>query len=127
MRCIVWPQPQERTACGPSQGGAMHSVMKRRLFYAIAGGVGLLVAGGVPGANAQETIKIGVVGPFTGPFATTGIAFKQGIEAYLAIHGATAGGRKVEVLYRDSTANPALAKSLTEELLIKDKVAILGG
>jgi branched-chain amino acid transport system substrate-binding protein len=106
----------------------MRSVIasKRRVLQAIAACAGLFAAG-ITGANAQETIKIGIVGPFTGPFATTGAAFRQGLEAYLAIHGATAGGRRVEVLYRDSSANPALAKSLTEELLIKDKVAILGG
>ncbi|MCU0586255.1 MAG: ABC transporter substrate-binding protein, partial [Desulfobacterales bacterium] len=37
----------------------------------------LLLSGG---AWAQETIKIGVVGPRTGPAAATGAAFDEGIK-----------------------------------------------
>jgi branched-chain amino acid transport system substrate-binding protein len=79
-------------------------------------------------AGAQETIKVGIVGPYTGPFAVAGQSFRQGVEAYMAIHGDSVGGRKVEVVYRDSAgADPTLAKRLAEELVVKDKVAILGG
>ena len=79
-------------------------------------------------AGAQEPIKIGFVGPYTGPFAVAGQSFRQGIDAYRAIHGDTAGGRKVELIYRDSAgADPTLAKRLAEELVVKDKVAMLGG
>lgn len=79
-------------------------------------------------AHAQETIKIGFVGPYTGPFAVAGQSFRHGIEAYMALHGDRAGGRKVEVIYRDSAgADPTLAKRLAEELVVKDKVAMLGG
>jgi branched-chain amino acid transport system substrate-binding protein len=77
---------------------------------------------------AQDTVKIGFVGPYTGPFAVAGQSFRQGVEAYMALHGDKAGGRKVEVIYRDSAgADPTLAKRLAEELVVKDKVAILAG
>lgn len=80
------------------------------------------------GASAQESVKIGFVGPYTGPFAVAGQSFRQGIEAYMALHGDKAGGRKVEIIYRDSAgADPTLAKRLAEELVVKDKVAMLGG
>ena len=73
-------------------------------------------------------IKIGVVGPLTGPFATAGQAYKHGVEAYLALNGTSVGGRKVEVLYRDSAgSDPSLSKRLAEELVVKDKVSILLG
>lgn len=79
-------------------------------------------------ANAQETIKVGLVGPFTGPFATVGQSFRHGVEAYMALHGDEVGGRKVQVIYRDSAgADPTLAKRLAEELVVKDKVAMLAG
>lgn len=79
-------------------------------------------------ANAQETIKIGMVAPFTGPFAVTGQSFRHGVEAYMALHGDKVGGRKVEMVYRDSAgADPTLAKRLAEELIVKDKVALLAG
>ena len=79
-------------------------------------------------ARAQDSVKYGVIGQFTGPFAVTGEQYKQGLEAFLAQHGATAGGRKIELVYRDTGGpNPAQAKRLAEELLVRDKVAILGG
>jgi branched-chain amino acid transport system substrate-binding protein len=88
--------------------------------------VAALVA--APAALAQQTVKIGFVGPYTGPFAVAGQSFRHGVEAYLALHGATVGGRKVEVIYRDSAgADATLAKRLAEELVVKDKVSMLGG
>ncbi len=81
-----------------------------------------------PAAMAQETIRIGFVGPYTGPFAVAGQSFRHGADAYLALHGATVGGKKVEVIYRDSAgADPTLSKRLAEELVVKDKVAMLAG
>jgi branched-chain amino acid transport system substrate-binding protein len=105
----------------------MHHLVQVTARVAIVFLIAVLSAGVALPADAQETFKIGIVGPFTGPFATTGVAFRQGLEAYITIHGDTVGGRKVELIYRDSTANPALAKSLTEELLVKEKVSMLGG
>jgi branched-chain amino acid transport system substrate-binding protein len=79
-------------------------------------------------ASAQESVKIGFVGPYTGPFAVAGQSFRQGVEAYMALNGDKVAGRKVEVIYRDSAgADPTLAKRLAEELVVKDKVAMLGG
>ncbi len=88
---------------------------------------GLLIFVWVPSAWSQDTIKIGIVGPFTGPFATTGEGFKQGVVAFIALNGSTVGNNKVEVMFRDTVGDPAAAKRLTEELVVKDHVAILGG
>ena len=97
----------------------------RRTLAAFAVACSLICAAPI---HAQEVTRIGFVGPYTGPFAVTGQAFKQGVEAYQALHGDKAGGRKIEVLYRDSAgADPTLAKRLAEELVVKDKVAILAG
>src|SRR6185295_13074988 len=79
-------------------------------------------------ASAQEPIKIGFVGPYTGPFAVAGQSYRYGVEAFMALQGNTVGGRKVEVIYRDSAgADPTLAKRLAEELVVKEKVAMLAG
>jgi branched-chain amino acid transport system substrate-binding protein len=102
----------------------MNSFLARTLSALTTGA--LLLAG--QAALAQETVKIGFVGPYTGPFAVAGQSFRQGIEAYMALNGSTVAGRKVEVIYRDSAgADPTLAKRLAEELVVKDKVAMLGG
>ena len=78
--------------------------------------------------HAQEVLKVGIIGQFTGPFAVTGEQYKQGLDSYLAQNGAVASGRKLELVYRDTGGpNPAQAKRLAEELLVRDKVSILGG
>jgi branched-chain amino acid transport system substrate-binding protein len=97
-----------------------------RLLAGLAGVIAVLAMASV--ARAQDTIRIGFVGPYTGPFAVAGQSFRHGVEAYIALHGDTVAGKKVEVVYRDSAgADPTLAKRLAEELVVKDKVAMLGG
>lgn len=80
------------------------------------------------GAVAQQKIKVGIIGQFSGPFATTGQEYRQGIESFVALNGTRVGGREVELLFRDvGGSNPATAKRLAEELIVKDKVSIIGG
>ena len=45
-------------------------------------------------ATAQETIKIGLILPMTGPFTTTGKQVEAGVRFYLQQNGATVAGRK---------------------------------
>jgi branched-chain amino acid transport system substrate-binding protein len=90
----------------------------------VAGALLLLAVGG---ASAQETVKVGIVGPLAGPFAVMGEQWRQGVESYLAQHGDTAGGRKIEVIYRDTGGDPSKAKQLVQELVVRDKVSFLGG
>jgi branched-chain amino acid transport system substrate-binding protein len=79
-------------------------------------------------AHAEDTIKIGIIGQFTGPFAVTGEQYRQGIESWLAVRGPVTAGRRMELIYRDTGGpNPAQAKRLAEELLVRNKVAVLGG
>lgn len=79
-------------------------------------------------AHAEETIKIGIIGQFTGPFAVTGEQYRQGIESWLALRGPVTAGHRMELIYRDTGGpNPAQAKRLAEELLVRNKVAVLGG
>lgn len=101
----------------------------KTLITRILGAVslGALLAGAAT-VQAQETIRIGFVGHYTGPFAVTGQSFKEGVEAWMALHGDMVAGKKVQVLYRDSAgADPTLSKRLAEELVVKDKVHMLGG
>lgn len=75
-----------------------------------------------------DTIKVGVVGPFSGPFALQGKNFKAGIDAYMATNGSKVGDNTVEVIYRDlPAADPAQSKSLAQELVVKEKVQYLAG
>lgn len=80
------------------------------------------------GAADAATIKVGVIAPFSGPFATAGQTFRQAIEVYVAQHGKTVGGDTVEFVYKDlDQANPAQSKALAQELIVKEKVGYLAG
>ena len=91
----------------------------------------LLLAASLAGgaAHAQQVVKVGIVGPFSGPFASSfGTPFRQGVEAYVAQRGDKAGNTRVEFIYRDLEGpNPERAKALAQELIVKDKVQYLGG
>ncbi|WP_428524117.1 ABC transporter substrate-binding protein [Pseudorhodoplanes sp.] len=79
-------------------------------------------------AWAQDPIRVGVIAPFTGPFAIIGTNFKAGIEAYQTVHGDGVDGRKVEFLYRDlQNTDVAAARALAQELVSKDRVSYLAG
>lgn len=87
-----------------------------------------IAAGGLAGTAAADTVKIGVVGPFSGPYALFGKGFRQGIAAYVAANGDRVGPHNVEFVYRDLDGpNPARAKALAQELVVKDKVNYLAG
>ena len=80
------------------------------------------------GSALAETIKIGVIGPFSGPFAIQGKNFKAGIDAYQALHGNKVGSDDVEIVYRDvPQADPAQSKALAQELVVKERVQYLAG
>ena len=86
-----------------------------------------LMAWGLGGAMAQ-TVKVGIIAPFSGPFAHYGTLFKAGAEAYLASQGGKLAGQNIELIYRDEGGpNPANTKPLAQELVVKDKVDYLGG
>ena len=95
--------------------------MKRLAIAALAAAL----LGGVAHA---DTIKVGVVGPFSGPFALQGKNFKAGIDAYMALNGNTVGDDTIEIIYRDiPTADPAQSKALSQELVVKEGVQYLAG
>ncbi|WP_382322892.1 ABC transporter substrate-binding protein [Hydrogenophaga sp. UC242_53] len=79
--------------------------------------------------HAQDpAIKVGVIGPFSGPFAHYGTLFKAGVEAYVRSQGGKLAGKSVEFIYRDTGGpNPAQTRVLAQELIVKDKVDYLGG
>lgn len=79
-------------------------------------------------AQAQETIKIGVIAAFSGPFADYGKQMEGGIKAYMKQHGDTVAGKKIELVIKDTTGpSPEIAKRLAQELVVRDKVDILAG
>src|ERR1043165_2693186 len=79
-------------------------------------------------AGAQDTIKIGVILPYSGQFADTGNQLDNAIKLYVKQHGDTVAGKKLEFIRKDvGGIAPDTAKRLAQELIVRDKVDILAG
>jgi branched-chain amino acid transport system substrate-binding protein len=97
------------------------------MFKPPLGLAALIAALFVSGAGEADTVKWGIVGPMTGANAVMGEQWRQGVDTYLAQHGSEAGGRRIEVIYRDTGGDPTKAKQLVQELIVRDKVSFVGG
>jgi branched-chain amino acid transport system substrate-binding protein len=86
-----------------------------------------LVAIAPVAALADEVVKIGLILPMTGPFASTGKQVEAGVRFYVQQNGATAAGRRIEIVLRDDGGVPENSKRIAQEMLVRDKVNILAG
>src|ERR1700681_956026 len=85
----------------------------------------LAVAGLV---QAQDTVKLGLVAEFSGPFADYGGQMYGGMKADIKQHGDTVAGKRIEIIQRDTTGPaPDVAKRLAQELVTRDNVDFLVG
>jgi len=91
----------------------------------LASGTALLAAAAAP----AQTIKIGVINSFSGPFATLGDLMDKGMKLYMKQNAdKLPPGVKVELIIRDDGGpNPDKAKQLAQELIVRDKVQFLTG
>jgi len=89
----------------------------------------LLAAATLPvAAQAQGTVKIGVISAYSGQFADTAVQIDNGIKLYMKQHGDTVAGKKIEVIRKDTGGpNADVAKRLAQELVVRDGVDILAG
>ena len=78
-------------------------------------------------ASAQQTMKIGLILPMTGPSQSTGKQIDAAVKLYIAQHGDTVAGRKIEIILRDDAGVADTTKRLAQELIVRDKVAALAG
>src|SRR6476659_10360458 len=80
-------------------------------------------------ALAQETIKVGVNEPLTGPFAASGTYVVNGAKIAADEINAKGGilGKKIELVIEDNKSNPTEAAAVAEKLITSDKVPILMG
>ena len=79
-------------------------------------------------AQAQDTVKIGLIMAYSGQFADTAAQMDNSIKLYIKQHGDTVAGRKIEIIRKDTGGpNPDVAKRLAQEMIVRDKVDILAG
>ena len=110
---------------------AKQSVVIRRDFLKLSGTAGataLLAACGLTGASSR-TIKVGLVGPITGPIAAFGEAdeFILGEVRALFSEGIDIGGTTypVEIILKDAESDSSRASQVAQDLILNDEVDIL--
>jgi branched-chain amino acid transport system substrate-binding protein len=80
------------------------------------------------GTSIAETIKVGVVLPYSGPNADLGIQVDRAYDLYLKLHAKDLGEHKIELIKRDEgPASGANARTVVTELITNDKVKLLAG
>ncbi|WP_300297523.1 ABC transporter substrate-binding protein [Ferrovibrio sp.] len=99
--------------------------MKRRQFLAVLlAGLGLF---GAAAAQAQQTVKIGLLLPMTGPFASTGRQIEAAARLYMQQNGNMVAGKKIELIVKDDTGVADVTKRLAQELVVTERVNVLAG
>ena len=78
-------------------------------------------------ALAQDTVKIGLILPMTGPFASTGRQIDGAVKLWMQQNGTTAAGKKIEVIVKDDAGTPDTTRRLAQELVVNDEVDVLAG
>jgi len=101
--------------------------MNRRQFTQTS--AALAAASALPLARAADVVKIGYVSPQTGPLAPFGEADRWVIEQMQAAFkaGLSIGGKphEVQIILKDSQSNPNRAGEVANDLILKDKVALV--
>lgn len=97
--------------------------MKRRMFYSFVLAVFITIS--VPfGVVAQETVKLGVVEPFSGTFKDVADRYTEGIIYATKKINEQGGllGKKLEVVKIDAEGNPAVAARKTQAAIMRDGI-----
>ncbi len=89
----------------------------------------LALAAAAPAGAFAQTVKVGIIGTYSGPQAGVGEQLDRGIRLYMKEHEKDLPpGVKLELIRRDDTGpNPEVAKRLAQELITRDHVQLLAG
>ncbi|MES2160212.1 MAG: ABC transporter substrate-binding protein [Pseudomonadota bacterium] len=93
-------------------------------------GAAALSAGVLPNVAtaAAEPLKVGLIVPMSGPFASTGRQIEAAVKLFMRQNGASVAGRQIEIILKDDGGvAPDVTKRLAQELVSRDKVQVLAG
>jgi branched-chain amino acid transport system substrate-binding protein len=98
----------------------------RRLATTLLGLAAAALAG--TAAYAADTVKIGLIEPYSGQFADAATQQDNAIKLFMKQNGDTVAGKKIEVIRKDvGGINPPVAKRLAQELVTRDHVDVIAG
>ncbi len=101
----------------------------RRLFVVILSFVLALLLGISATGAQEETVKIGLVSPFSGPIGFLGQWMANSAQVEVDRINANGGllGAKVELITRDDEANPARSVEIVREFIQRERVSLIIG
>src|SRR6218665_3830728 len=105
-------------------------MQKRRLPGARGIALSIALATGLaalPVFAQDKPFEIGLILPMTGQQASTGRQIEAAAKLYMAQHGDTVAGKKIQLIVKDDTSVPDVTKRLAQELVVNDKVNVLAG
>jgi branched-chain amino acid transport system substrate-binding protein len=105
---------------------SIHAGCARWTLFALA----VLAAVPAPAADtppAGAKLKIGLMLPFSGTYASLGTAIENGFQLYISQQGGRLAGREVEYFRVDDESDPAKAVANVGRLIDRDRVDVLVG
>ncbi|HXE16688.1 MAG TPA: ABC transporter substrate-binding protein [Stellaceae bacterium] len=97
--------------------------MKRLIAIGLAG-----LAVTWTAAAQAETVKVGLIMPYSGSYSQWGEETKGGVRVYQELHGTKVNGNDIEIIFRDEGGiDPAHSKQLATELILRDHVQFIAG
>jgi len=100
--------------------------IRRRVLGGLAVGAGAAWAPRI--AFAADPLKIGLILPLTGPFASTGRQIEAACRLCIERNSEEGARRKVQLIVKDDTGlAPETTKRLAQELVVQEHVDVLAG
>ncbi len=87
----------------------------------------LALVSGAAYAQAKPPIKIGLIVPTSGGFASNGEEVIVGMKMYLDSVGYEVAGRKIELIIEDEQGRPDVGLTKAQKLVERDKVQMIAG
>src|SRR5439155_26722161 len=120
----AWWEPQDVAGLGPCRATrAIEKEEDMRRRWSVLFALVLIIAA-MQAVPAQEPIKIGIVGPHSGPAAYDGQSTLVGAQVAaeeINQAGGLLGGRKIEIVAADTRGIPAEAVSASRKVVTQDR------
>jgi branched-chain amino acid transport system substrate-binding protein len=88
--------------------------------------LGLALGAGIAGGAAADTIRVGIVLPYSGVNADLGTQMDRAFDLYLKTHAGDIAPHRIELVKRDEGPG-STAKTVVTELITRDKVKLIAG
>jgi len=101
--------------------------MNKKLAYAALFATAAALMSTASMAQPSGKLKVGLMLPYTGTFASLGNAIENGFKLYVAEQGGKIAGREVEFVKVDDESDPSKATDNVNKLVKRDNVDVLIG